>query len=556
MIIIGAILPKYLGGISMYKLLIVDDEQSIRNGIVNSNPWHEWGYEIVGQASNGIEAVEYIKGNTVDVVLSDIRMPKMDGIELMKYLKNNYPDIKIIILSGYNDFEYLNMSIKNSVTEYLLKPTDILEFEDLFRNLKLKLDDLKAEKLAYHNLMEQVYESKEYCLDKQVDLLLKGYLEEEEELKIVSELEMEYNLNLVNCAVIICSIDDSINSSDKEKFIKKQILVDFINNSNMNFQVRFYINFEEIIVGIISKETHFKEEELINYGKQVQQLVNDELKISISIGISKLCQGASFIPVCYEQAKCSIKQRIFHGANHISIYTSLEEGNFEFFKISFNLEVLEKFLLEQNKKSIYRELDNVFIEFKNRYLKEYNYIDHMCLELLFNLSRWCQKYQVRLDNIMKEHNLSYQDIYDMELLEDKKNYLYQILLSLSDKLQSMKGHNNERTLLVNMIFEVLEEEYANNLISLNYVSDKVNKNPAYISRVFKEITGFNFSDYLIKKRLEKAKLLLEDYKLKIYEIAELTGYVDPSSFIKLFKKHYGMSPMEYRLNHGNVKAME
>ena len=97
----------------MYRLLIVDDEQSIRSGIIKGNPWNEWGFEIVGDAADGFEALRIIEQTAPDVILSDIRMPNMDGIELMQYVNKNYPQIKMVILSGYSDFEYLNMSIKH-----------------------------------------------------------------------------------------------------------------------------------------------------------------------------------------------------------------------------------------------------------------------------------------------------------------------------------------------------------------------------------------------------------------------------------------------------------
>ena len=125
----------------MYKLLIVEDEKAIAQGIAKSNPWEEWGFQVVGICANGEEAVAFIEQDKPDLVLSDIRMPKMDGIALMQYLNAQYPEIKIVILSGYNDFEYLQMAIRNHVAEYLLKPTLLEEFEQLFRKMKQALDE-------------------------------------------------------------------------------------------------------------------------------------------------------------------------------------------------------------------------------------------------------------------------------------------------------------------------------------------------------------------------------------------------------------------------------
>ena len=158
----------------MYQLLIVDDEEDIRRGMARGIPWNEWGFEVAGQAENGEEAVRIIGEKHPDVVLSDIRMPKMDGIELMQYLHENNPEIKIIILSGYNDVEYLNMAIRNQVTEYLLKPTDIDEFETLFHRLKEKLDEEGIRRRELESLKVSAMQNKELSYARVLSNLLDG----------------------------------------------------------------------------------------------------------------------------------------------------------------------------------------------------------------------------------------------------------------------------------------------------------------------------------------------------------------------------------------------
>lgn len=126
----------------MYKLLIVEDEKMIRDGLVNQVPWSEYGYETVGSCSNGASALDMIRRELPDVVLTDIKMPVMSGIELMERIKNDYPKIKIVILSGYNEFEYARKGIEYGAYSYVLKPTKEKDFSEVFLRLKKELDAL------------------------------------------------------------------------------------------------------------------------------------------------------------------------------------------------------------------------------------------------------------------------------------------------------------------------------------------------------------------------------------------------------------------------------
>lgn len=531
----------------MYKVLIVDDELSIRKGISISNPWNEWGFEVIGLAANGLEAISMIEKEKPHIVLSDIRMPKMDGIELMQYLNKNYPEIKIIILSGYNDFEYLNMSIKNSVMEYLLKPTDVDEFEILFRRMKQVLDEEQQKKEDYKNLVEQYEESREYRYIKQIDLLLKGYLEEEEECKLIQELEEVFGICFEHYAVMLCVIDDKQQYIGKERYLLKEKIVNLYNEQlEQTYQARFFLNTQEKIVGIIGSKNSFAEEFLLDLAKFLQKSVKETLNISISIGISKSYDQTDYLPQCYEQVRSSMRQKFLNEESHIVKYSDLNAEEFDYLSITFERELLERYLLLNNTTAIEEELHQVFLRFKDRIIKESDYIERMCLELLFYLSRWCMKYQVRLEQTMQKIGVTYHNIYELESLSEKEHFLYEILSELGKELEETKNQNRKSNSVANLVKEIIDKEYMCNNISLDYVADKVRKNSAYISKVFKNEIGYNFSDYLTKKRLQCSKELLKDFTVKIYEVAEAVGYTDASNFIKVFRKNYGISPSEYR----------
>ncbi len=528
----------------MYKLLVVEDEKSIAYGIANSIPWGEWGFVISGVCGNGLEALEQIKKDKPHVIISDIRMPEMDGIELMQHLNQNYPEIKIIILSGYNDFEYLQMSIKSRVTEYLLKPTDLDEFEVMFRKMKDRLDDENRKKMEEQELKQAYEESKDLKLKKKFNALIKGYGYNEE------EMEEEFLKQDGNWFGVILISFDVQNSEDKNAFYQEQIKVENILNEKAPNEIiagKYILNYEEKITGILSLEEEPEEEVLRSYTKRMLEEILEEGNISAYAGISNFYMDFQMLPQCYEQAKCCVSQKIYSEAkNLIMFYKEMQEADFDYYAISFDVEKIVKEILEQQENKIEDTLEQIFSEFRGKVILDYDCINRLSLELMFNLSRELLRYGVQLEKVMKKMDYTYTHIYSFKSLEAKKEFLFKILREVSKESARMKGEWKNRSSLAQQIKEIVDAEYDSNQISLEYVGAKVHKNTAYISKIFKNEFGCNFSDYIISKRLEKSQKLLADPALKIYEISEEMGWADVSNYIKLFKKKYGMSPKEYR----------
>lgn len=413
---------KAWGGAGMYKILIVDDEENIRNGIARGIPWAEWGFEVIGQAENGEEAVSIIEKEKPQVVLSDIRMPKMDGIELMQYLHEKKPEVKIIILSGYNDVEYLSMAIKNQVSEYLLKPTDIDEFEILFHRLKSVLDEEQSKRDKLEAMKESLLEKQELSYASLLNNLLNGYVGGEKEYRWKQELE-EQGMNFSSCILVVLDTGESA-SEDKDGHYKiKQRIIRYCNARESAWPRLFYLHGNRQVVGLITiSDAGEGYHQAVSYVQEIQTEIGDIYGLALLAGISPICTGETLLPDCYEKAASTVASSA------------------------------PDILANQNKSSI----------------------------------------------------------------------------------------------LVSAIKEYIDQQYDSNRISLEEVAGQFRKNPAYISKVFKKETGFNFSDYITQKRMARSKILLKDMSLKIYEIAQMTGYADVSNFIRVFKKHCGMSPNEFR----------
>ena len=526
----------------MYKLLIVEDEISIANGIANSLPWNEWGFEISGVCANGVEALERIAEEIPDLVLSDIRMPKMDGLELMQYLNREYPDIRIIILSGYNDFEYLQTSIKNGVCEYLLKPTDIDEFENVFRRMKERLDRENEQK-------QSVEAAKRLKEQEKFNALIRGYGYDEEQME-----EELYSGEEGSFGVLFICPDDVKMDDKKEYYSLGKRVAEVLERYRCieKLHGKFFLNYEEMITGVL----FLTPEQEDTLGKSIERMigyVQGSTDVSISVGVSDFYLDYQMLPQCYQQAVCCARQKTFNGKNHLIMwYKEMQEADFDYYTIAFDSDRIMEGMLEQDREKVAAELERTLSVFRNRVISDYDYIDRLCLELLFNISRGLLRRSVQMEKVMKEMGCTYSDIYAQDMLEDKRDFLLRLLMKAAEALKEMKQESRKRSSLAAAIRGIVDSEYASNCMSLEYVAGRVNKNTAYISKIFKNEFECNFSDYVTRKRLEKSRELLKDPALKIYEISESLGWADVSNYIKVFKKRYGMSPNEYRnMNGGN-----
>lgn len=521
----------------MYKLLIVEDEKAIASGIANSLPWKEWGFEISGVCANGAEALEEIAGNVPDIVLSDIRMPKMDGLELMKRLSREYPRIRMVILSGYNDFEYLQTAIKNRVCEYLLKPTDIDEFGNVFCRLKKQLDEERQH--------ERSFEEGELLKEQQkFNALLKGYGYDEEEM----EQEL-YGDDEGRFGVMYFRMDISGQMDKQRTYELKTKVAKALEEARCEEELfgKIFLNYEDHITGILMLPEDQQEDTLRECARRMADRAQKHSGISVSVGISSFYLNYQMLPQCYQQAKCCASQKIFHETPRmIMYYKEMQEADFDYYTIEFNAERIMDAVLSRNRDRILEELDSTFSVFRNRVIRDYDYINRMSLELLFHASRRLLQSSVQMERVMQKLGCTYSDIYLRDSLEDKRDFLYRILSEASEECRRMKGETKKRSSLAAAIREIVDQEYSSNKISLEYVAGKVHKNTAYISKIFKNEFECNFSEYVTRKRLEKSCELLRDPALKIYEISEALGWADVSNYIKVFKKKYGMSPNEYR----------
>lgn len=361
----------------MYRLIIADDEENIRNGIANSLPWRDWGYEVCALCASGQEVLAKMETCRPDVVLSDIRMPGMDGVELMQRLSRDYPEVKIVILSGYSDFKYLNMSIKNHVAEYLLKPTDIDDFEESFRRLKAAMDH---ERLRNAQITESVLRHFHLWLTA----MLNGVASPEETDRFLSMLtEAGIDLDNLQVAAFVLDGHGGDERSDQMALWRKVWEVVSAQPAGPLHRLAFQLAGEDVVV-LYSSGDEMDPADVLADIQALQRAVSSRLRVTLSAGISDLCTEPGMLPRAYEQANCSAKQSAFAGREAIYFFSRMrldQPADMPY----FDTDQVEKALLAQNYEDLRDEIDRVLLPLASRRL-EYRYVDQLCLSLLFHVS--------------------------------------------------------------------------------------------------------------------------------------------------------------------------
>ncbi|MEG0911910.1 MAG: helix-turn-helix domain-containing protein, partial [Ruthenibacterium sp.] len=308
----------------------------------------------------------------------------------------------------------------------------------------------------------------------------------------------------------------------------------------------FLLTSDEVIVGL----TRFPEDETLGIAPILQSIqtlqaaVRTQLHATVSAGVSELCTELAMLPQAYEQAKCCAKQSLFYGNESVFQFHQLEAerpSNIAY----FDTDCIQKSLLSGNHEATFAEIERVFLTFEGGPVREYQFVDQMCLSLLFHVSLWGLQYNVQMEDVFHSMGTTYTDIYRCDTLLKKQEFLKALLFAVQMELEQRRNTTRGSS-VAHQMCACVDKEFCSNAMSLEYVAERVHKNAAYVSKVFKNEIGCNFSDYLTQKRMEKALLLLAQPACKIYQIAQECGYADVSNFIKVFKKNRGISPNEYR----------
>jgi two-component system, response regulator YesN len=521
----------------VYKLVVVDDEGIIRKGMCNYIPWGEMGFKVVADFEDGKETIDYLSENPVDVILTDIEMAQVTGLKLASYVDENKLPVKVVILSGYKEFEYARKAVEYNVEYYLLKPIRLEEVQKVFGKIKTELDKVKiAEEISL--VGQKKFEEMQPELKEQFWLnLLIGRISEKEQILKKSEL---LNLNLTldkPCAIL----DVKLQENADNYFLQHEngniwsLVHNIFIGDDISENIKYYpIHLSSKIIKIIAV-TGRKENETDFYKRLKPQLeekyrsVLKLLKLEIIITVEKVFENVSEMSQYNYMFQIHIKDKPLRDDQLLAE---------DYKRLMDKYKLLMEIINDGEFEELDRVMDNVFLEIENLPLKQ---LKQLCINI----------YSMILNKFMKMGNslwiylnekVNYQEISDVETIDDLKvkfkNMLRDIIKVISDKQNDVSKRMVEQAILY------MKKHYGEDL-SLEYIADRFYLNSTYFSRLFKQYTGTTFIDYLIELRMEKAKELISLGKYKVYEISQIVGYKSEKYFFSIFKRYTGSSPAEY-----------
>ncbi|MDY2593897.1 MAG: response regulator [Oliverpabstia sp.] len=534
----------------MYRVLLVDDEILVRDAIKARIDWNSLGYELAGDCQNGKEAIEFVQNHPVDVVLTDICMPYVDGMELSRFLHVNYPEILIIIFSGFGEFEYAKKAIQYHVSEYLLKPITAVELSEVLLKMKKKLESAKQEEQKMKRLKKasQEYRKNEQMIRSQAISSLVTCVKDPE--KCVHDLEaMGIVLDASYYRVAVLSID-LYSELHEQSMVQRQesalmafVVYNISDEIVSGYQAGIAYQENNNRTGILFQTNRPKEflQTVQNICTEIQEKIYETMKLRVSIAVGNYVKNTEELHLSYDSASEALSYRYLLGESQI-----------------FDLEIDDSF---ENEISLYNELfeladavrkgqrkvrDKILEEIRVKIVASRVNKSRACLylqQVVRTLGDLMDKVHSDTDQVREERSQL------LSKMSEQRTFAqaFEVVCGYAEKvgmyLELENSSSGKRQAMEAV--DYIRENYADPNLNLSGICMHLGISTSYFSSVFKEETGETFMEFLIRTRMEKARELLEHTSLKNYEIAERVGFADPHYFGISFKKMTGQTPTEY-----------
>ena len=537
----------------MLKVFLVEDESIVREGLRDNIPWQQYGYEFVGEASDGEMALPLIQKTKPDVLLTDIKMPFMDGLSLSKLVHQEFPEMKIIIISGYDDFEYARGAILVGAELYLLKPITRAALQKALAELKTKIETEREQK----NYQEKFQsEAREYEQFSRTDFFVKvfeGRMPVQDMYEEAAKLSLKINAPCYN--ILLFSLQEKRTAEDRgtesEGFARKrEELLHYFIRYPENLVFRWNVN----TYGVLIKGSAAQMQELgarcLENVDRICHPAEDLLDWYVALG--EPVERLSLLAECYSKANHLFAYRFLRPQLHVftvetmgRIVPEKEEGGSirDIDPAKMEAELIRDFLLQGARDEVADFVENYLLAVGEA-LQSAMFRNYLTLHVYFAAVSYVESLgcgREELLRLLNDGGLTPEGQYDVDALPDYLCGLIERAMELRDR-----ESDNQSKHILKKALTYIEENYSQESLSLNSVAGEVNVSANYFSAIFSRAMQVTFVEYVTGKRMDKAKRLLRQTQMHTGEIAMEVGYKDPHYFSFVFKKTQGCTPREYR----------
>ncbi|MGG4146321.1 response regulator [Paenibacillus algorifonticola] len=531
----------------MMQALIVDDEPMQVQGLVRHIDWEALGYEQPMTAQSGEEAIAIMAEAHVDVLITDVSMPGMTGIELLAKCKSDYPklaSLQTVMISGYDEFEFVQEAIHLGAKAYVLKPIKTDELEAKLAAFRDSLEKKNHIELETSKLKEKVTESYEVLQEHYVKDLIEGAIQSDELLESWCRL-LDLPSEDWQATLFLFGYDRLFPSNPhdaKERIMLSEGLIKCVKMGLSEFAGTYIgkTGADEVAVILLNASPidRVKLEKQLSF---IQDVLKEQYNASVTVGISRECQTWSDIPLLYKEIKHMMASARMAGYGQILYFDHAEMIEYHDFRL------YEEYFPEILKLLDSGESENAIVYFNHAFEMllaqkpmSFSYVQAFGMGLISELIR---KLKRTKETDAEMNILLWQRMIDCKDVEEIRTVVMAFLaqyIQLKQKEQTVQQHN-----LIQKVSRYLEEHLHNN-VTVKQLAEQFHLNSSYLSVLFKKEMGRTISDFVQEARMNKAKELLRDPNIKIYEVSEQVGFQTAAYFTFLFKKLTGTTPQEFR----------
>ncbi|WP_294549193.1 helix-turn-helix domain-containing protein [uncultured Pseudoflavonifractor sp.] len=526
-----------------YRVLLADDEEEIRAGISRKIDWSGLGFALVGEAENGAEALELSEQLRPDIVLTDIKMPFMDGLELCRRLRQSLPAAKLVVFSGFDDFEYARQAVGMGVSEYIMKPVNAPEMGEVLTRLREQLDKQRMERRDMETLRRRYEESLPVLRELFYTRLLDGRVRSDQVADRAARYELDMPEGTWAAALArVGGAGESEAQRDELLLLSARAFLD--EHFQLAGACARSLLYNDAVALLVRLERPEQVYALTVEMERLCALARSILGMSLTVGIGQPCAGPGELSRSADGARSALDYQVLVGEDRAIYIGDLEPDRSV--RLSFDEE--DQRALESAVKLGSREQVEALVEQLTHRVGETRLTLPQChiffLEIVTAMVRLARSGGAEVEEQFGRGFTGMVSFADFHSLEELGRWLCTRCLKLHELLGRQRTNSAWKT--VEQAKSFIAGHYADCGLSVESLCAHLHLSATYFSTLFKRETGKSFTAYVTELRMEQAARMLRDTGEKTYLIAEKTGYTDPNYFSYVFKRHFGVTPSKYR----------